>query len=440
MNGFFEALDRMNCFIWSKLAFLFIVGLGAYFSFHSRFFQLRKVGSILYSFFFFLKKGTTRERGIHPLKAFFAAIGGMIGIGNVVGICTAVSLGGPGAVFWVWIGGFFGMLLQYAEVYLGVKYREENREHNYNGGPMYYLPAAFSSQICKRGAAYAVAFLLCAYGVEIFMFHVMTDSMVMNWNCDRKIVVAVLLVATLIVALGGIRRVGAVCGAMIPLFIFFYFGMCSWVLICHITVFPQVMREIFQGAFTAQAAQGAFAGCSVATAISMGISRGAYSGDIGIGYTSIIYAESQGKQIQRLASLAIVGIFLDTFVICTLSLFVILATGYWKSGVDPSLMVQGALALHFPYMHYFMPFFLFLLGYTTILAYFVVGIKCAKFLAPRWGAPVYSLCVSVILPLFAFIHVNRAFTIMSLVGALLLLLNCYGIFRLRKEVLFEGNL
>jgi alanine or glycine:cation symporter, AGCS family len=268
------------------------------------------------------------------------------------------------------------------------------------------------------------------------MFNVMADSMSVNWNIDLWIIVVLLCLATFVVAIGGIKRVGEVCGAIIPFFILVYFGMCLWVLFAHYSELPRVMDEIFSGAFTAQAARGGFAGSTVMLAVSMGLSRGAYSGDIGVGYTSIIYAESRTMQFQRLSSLAIFGLFLDTFVVCTLSVLVILTTGFWKSGVDSTLMVQESLALHFPYMNYFMPFFLFLLGYTTILAYFVVGIKCAKFLSPKWGPILYYCYAAVSLPLFAFTKAHHAFTIMSLSGALLLILNLYGIFRLRKEIVF----
>jgi len=432
MNAFFQFLEILNNFIWGNLAFILILGMGLYFSIHSRFFQIRKFGSILTSFAAYTRETSTDRRGIHPLKAFFAAIGGCIGIGNIVGICTAIKIGGPGAIFWAWIGGLFGMLIQYSEVYLGLKYRVENRSQNYDGGPMYYLPIAYK----KKWIAPVVCVLLAFYGVEIFMFNVMADSISVNWDIDLWIVVAFLCLAVFSVALGGIKRVGEVCSAIIPLFILIYFSMCVWMLGMHYTEFPRMMREIFSGAFTAQAAQGGFAGSSVMLALSMGLSRGAYSGDIGVGYTSIIYAESRTRQFQRLSSLTIFGLFLDTFVICTLSVLVVLATGFWKSDIDVSLMVQESLALHFPFMNYFMPFFLFLLGYTTILAYFVVGAKCAKFLSPKWGTPLYYCYAAISLPLFAFTNAFHAFTVMSLSGALLLLFNLYGIFQLRKEVVF----
>lgn len=431
-EAFFSSIESLNNFIWGSLAFILIIGLGGYFSFRSRFFQIRQFGSICHSFWRFLWEKNKASQGIHPLKAFFAAIGGCIGIGNIVGICTAVQLGGPGALFWTWIGGLCGMLIQYSEVYLGMQYRIKNRQKSYDGGPMYFLPIAYQ----VRWIAPVVAILLCIYGVEIFMFNVMTESMSVNWNINPGFIVAFLLIATIGVALGGINRVGEVCSAILPLFIFLYATMSLWVLMVHREALPEMFLSIFKGAFTWQAAEGAFAGSSVMFTISMGLSRGAYSGDIGVGYASVIHAESRTRQFQRQGALAIVGVFLDTFVLCSLSIFMILATGVWKEEIDVSLMVQKALGLHFPYMHFFMPFFLFLLGYTTILAYFVVGVKCAKFISPKWGPLIYYLYASISLPLFAFVEPNQAFLIMSLSGAFLLLINLFGIFLLRKKVRF----
>ncbi|HEX2582651.1 MAG TPA: amino acid carrier protein, partial [Chlamydiales bacterium] len=394
MNQVFNILELLNDFIWAHIAFLLLAVLGLYFTIRSRFFQVRKFPAILRSFaHFFYDK--TSGNGVHPLKAFFAAIGGCIGIGNIVGICTAVEIGGPGALFWTWVGGLFGMVIQYAEVYLGMKYRVKNSEGSFDGGPMYFLPPAYKG----KWIAPVMAILLCIYGVEFFMFNVMADSISTNWHLNQTLVITVLLLATVLVATGGIRRVGEVCSAVIPLFILLYLGMGLWVLGTNILAVPEVIRMIFEGAFSSQAAVGGFAGSTVALTISMGLSRGAYSGDIGVGYTSIIHAESRTTHFGRQASLAIVGIFLDTFVICSISIFLVLLTGHWKEGIDSTLMVQEALGLTFPYMHFFMPFFLFLLGYTTILAYFVVGVKCAKFIAPKWGPILYYTYACITLPL-----------------------------------------
>ncbi len=435
VNQVFQFLEWINDFIWSHMAFILVMGLGGYFSYKSRFFQIRRFPAIFGSFVSFFSQTTAAKSnvpGIHPLKAFFAAIGGCIGIGNIVAICTAVQIGGPGALLWTWIGAIAGMVIQYSEVYLGMRYRVKNKEGSYDGGPMYFLPVAYK----MKWVAIVVSLLLCFYGVEIFMFNVMVDSITVNWGLNQYLVTFVLLIATLVVALGGINRVGEVCSALIPLFIILYLAMGIWVLIQHAHILPSVFKEIFTGAFTAQAAKGAFAGSTIGLSISMGLSRGAYSGDIGVGYTSVIHAESSTTHFQRQAALTIVGVFIDTFIICTMSILIVLSTGHWNSGIDVSLMVQEALGLFFPYMHFFMPFFLFLLGYTTILAYFVVGVKCAKFISPKWGPPLYYTYAAIALPVFAFVEATQAFILMSLSGALLLLFNLFGMFLLRKEVRF----
>lgn len=435
INALFQSLELLNEFIWGHIAFLLILGLGSYFTFTSRCFQIRRFGSIFRSFFRFFSEQSdphVKLKGVHPIKVFFAAIGGCIGIGNIVGICTAVQIGGPGALFWTWIGGLAGMLIQYAEVYLGMRYRVKNEVGSYDGGPMYFLPVAYKT----RWVAPLVAGLLCFYGVELFMFNVMVDSLSVNWGLNEYLVTTFLLIATIVVACGGINRVGDVCSAFIPLFILLYLCMGTWILIQQSHLLPSVFRQILEGAFTTQAAQGGFAGSSVLLTISMGLSRGAYSGDIGVGYTSVIHSESRSTQMQRQAALTIVGIFIDTFIICTMSIFLVLATGKWNTGIDVALMVQEALGLHFPYMHFFMPFFLFLLGFTTILAYFVVGVKCAKFISPKWGPLAYYIYACLSLPTFAFFDSSQAFLLMSLSGACLLILNLIGLFILRKEVRF----
>jgi len=432
MDSLFHFLEQLNEFLWAHVAFVLILGLGGYFSFRSGFFQVRKFPAICRCFAsFFVHK--TSGAGVHPIKAFFAAIGGCIGIGNIVGITTAVQIGGPGALFWAWVGGLMGMLIQYSEIYLGMKYRIRNEAGSYDGGPMYFLPIAYR----MRWIAPVICILLAIYGVEIFMFNVMADSIATNWEFNEYWVVALLLIATIVVATGGIKRVGEVCSAIIPLFIILYLGMGFWVLGHHLSVLPGVFASIFEGAFSPQAALGGFAGSSVMLTISMGLSRGAYSGDIGIGYNAIIHAESSTTHFGRQASLGVVGIFIDTFVICTMSILLVLTTGHWHTGIDPALMVQEALGLTFPYMHLFMPIFLFLLGYSTILAYFVVGVKCAKFLSPKWGPLVYYAYACVALPVFAFVDSTQAFVVMSLSGASLLLFNVIGMFLLRKEVRFD---
>src|ERR1700733_8503343 len=177
LNTLFQFLSTIDEIFWGYFAFLLIMVFGLFLSWRSGFFQIRALPYICKTFFQFL--GTTHqgERGLHPLKAFFASTGGMIGIGNVVGIVTAIQIGGPGALVWVWIAGIIGAIVKYCEIYLGFKFRVENQEGGYDGGPMYFLRKAFKSPVFPL----AVAFLLCIYGVEIYQFSVLTESISSNW-------------------------------------------------------------------------------------------------------------------------------------------------------------------------------------------------------------------------------------------------------------------
>lgn len=428
----FNYLETINEFVWGNINFAIIIGLGLFFTIQSRFFQIRKFPSILSTFRTFHKEQASQAPGVHPLKAFYAAIGGCIGIGNVVGICTAVQIGGPGALFWTWIAGFLGMLLKYSEVYLGMVTRVRNNQGGYDGGPMYFLQRAFKF----RWIPTLICVLLCIYGVEVYMFSVIVDSISLNWQVNRYLLIGALIFISLLAAAGGVKRVGQICSKVIPLFILLYVGMSLWVIFQNLEKIPGLFAFIFQAAFTPQAAIGAFAGSSVMLTISMGMSRGCYAADIGIGYASVIHSESNTRYPTKQASLAIFGIFLDTFVVCTVSMFLVLVTDLWKEPIETALMVQSALGNYFPYMKFFMPFFLFLLGYTTIIAYFTVGLKCAQFISPKRGKLLYYLYALVAFILFSFVNSAQALTVMSLAGAMLLILNLAGIYRLRKDISF----
>jgi alanine or glycine:cation symporter, AGCS family len=427
--------ERLDSFLWTFPALLLIVGLGAYLTLASRCVQIRRFPSILRHFYSLLRMREESDgRGIHPLKAFFAAIGGAIGIGNIIVICIAVQLGGPGALFWVWVTGFFAMMLKYSEVFIGIRHRVANHSGSYDGGPMYFLQRAFPK---ARWVAGIVCLLLCIYGVEILIFSEMVTSLSVNWHLPRWGIIVALLLMILWAAGGGIRRVGQVCSMVIPLFVLIFVGMSLWVLSLNWELLPSLFATVFRSAFTGHAAIGGFAGSTVLMTIVQGAARGCYSGDVGIGYASVVHSETALERPQLQAGLAILGIFLDTFIVCSMSLFLILITDVWMEPMDPGLLVQTALSRYFPYMNLFMPFLIFLLGYSTMTTIFCVGLKSAQFLAPTWGRKIYWLYALITLPLFSSVNPKTALLVMSLSGALLLIINLVGIFRLRKELDFD---
>jgi alanine or glycine:cation symporter, AGCS family len=433
LETFFQVLETIGDFIWSFPALLMILVLGLYFTIKTGFFQVRKFPAIVGQFSRYVGRKDQHDRGVHPLKAFFASIGGAIGIGNVVVILVAIQVGGPGAIFWAWVIAGLGMTLKYGEVYLGIKYRRKNAHGSYDGGPMYYLQKAFR----VRWVAVLFAFLLCLYGVEVYMFSELTYTISLNWHIDRYMVALVLLALVIWAGLGGVRRVGNICSAIVPVFVVIYVGMCAWVLLHNLPAIPGMFALIFKSAFTGHAAMGGFAGATVLMATSQGAARGSYSGDIGIGYASVIQAETSTTHPERQASLAVFGIFLDTFIVCTSSVLLVLVTDVWTEVIPAGQLVQTALTKYFPYMNLFMPFFMFLLVYSTLTAYFVVGLKCADFLAPKHGKKIYMAYAVIALVIFSFVEPSDALIVMTLAGGLLLLTNLSGIFVLRKEIEFK---
>lgn len=432
LDYYFALLNSLEDALWGYVGVPMLMSLGLYLSLQSNFLQIRKLPYVIKKFVALMKVREHHERGIHPLKAFFASIGGCVGVGNIVGICTAVQIGGPGALFWIWITAIAGSIIKYSEVYLGLRYRVQNNDGGYNGGPMYYLQRIFKTPFVPN----LVCLLLCIYGVEVYQFSIVTDSIVTNFGVNQYAVVFIFLILVLFAASGGVRRVGNIASAIIPFFVALYVGMGLWVLGNNLTAIPLALNQVMSSAFTEAAAIGGFIGSSLMLTISQGVRRGCYTGDLGVGYASVIHSESSMKVPQVQASLAIFDIFLDTFIICTTSVMLILVTNVWHEPMAASLMVQTALSQYFPYMHFFMPLFLFLLGYSTINAYFCVGLKCADFLSPRLGRPVYYTYAIIALVVFSFVGVDQAQTIMTIANGFLLVINCYGIFRLRRDICF----
>jgi len=430
MSIFFEYLELVEDFLWNFLGVPVIVVLGIYFSVKSGFVQVRKFPYVLKRFWGYLSYREDEGEGVHPLMAFFACVGGCIGIGNIVAVCTAVQIGGPGALFWVWLTALSGMMLKYGEVYLGMTFRRAVPQGGFHGGPMFYLQQAFGSSLPSM----LFCLLFCLYGVEIFQFRVVAHTMTSNFHLNEWLVVAVLLFLVVFASYGGVKRVGEISSAIIPLFLILYVGMSLWVLGHNIQKVPAILYLVLSSAFTGEGALGGAAGSAIVMVISQGVRRGAYTGDVGIGYASVIHSQSSVKEPERQASLVIMDLFLDTFIVCTATIMMILITDVWTLPIDASLLVQEALSIYFPYMHFFMPLFLFLLGYSTINAYFVVGLNCADYLSPRFGRSIFYAYALLALTAFSFVETRQAIAVMGVVGCLLLILNCAGIFILRKKI------
>ncbi len=433
MDEIRSLVQAFDSFLWTYVGVSFIIVSGLYFSVRSGFAQIFGLWRCFKNFFqTFKRQEFASSRGAPPLFVFFASLGGCIGIGNVVSIAVAVQLGGPGALVWVWIAAFLGMIIKYAEVYLGIRFRLENDSGSYDGGPMYFLRYAFPK---FPFIANIMALLMCVYGTEIYLFGVIKESFVINLSLSESAVVFSLLGLVLLTVIGGVRRVGAVNTWLVPIFMMVFLVMVSYVLAVNYDQIPGLFANVFKAAFSGHAALGGFAGSTILMTMSRGISSACYSGDVGIGYASIIHAETNVKDPEKQASLAIVGIFLDTIVVCTAVMLLIMISGVWEdASLQGSMLVQKALEAYFPYMHIFMPIFIFMLGFSTITAYLVAGIKSAKYLSPKNGKGIFILMSSLAFVFFSFHDPSLAMAVMYSSGGLLMLINVTGIFALRRYI------
>jgi alanine or glycine:cation symporter, AGCS family len=314
-----------------------------------------------------------------------------------------------------------------------LKHRVPNDRGGYDGGPIYFLKAAFK----VSWIPFTVASLLCVYGIEVYQFNILTNCLSQSWNLDTWIIAPVLLILVLFAGLGGIKRISKICSTFMPAFVLIFVAMAFWIVFQEIHLLPGIFATVFKSAFQGHAAVGGFAGSSILLAIQHGTSKAAYSSDLGIGYDSIIQSESSTVHPEKQASLAIIGVFIDNF-ICTLSILIVLITGLWTSPTIPIPdLMRSSLSIYFPFMEVFMPTFLFMTGYTTIIAYLCVGLKCARFLNKKVGEKIYIgyACLSFIF--FSFFDPWLSLLVMSLSGALLLIFNLLGIIKLRDQVTFS---
>ena len=418
--------------LWNCVALTLILSIGIYLTISSRFFQVRALFKLRTHMKDLLACAGKEKHGTHPFKLYFASIGGMIGLGNIVAVVTVVTVGGPGGLVWLWIASFLGMLVKYSEIYLGVKYRVKNAKDGFDGGPMYYLKVAFNN----KAVPILMCVFLCIYGAEVSQFLILTDVLTNTFSFNRYVVIGVLLFFVLLAAVGGVKRFANICSTMMPPFMIIYVAVGIWVILDHWADLPGTFYLIFSSFLNiGTEGTGLLSGATIIAA-HYGISRAVYSGDIGIGYDSIIQSETQTMYPEKQARMAIFALFSDSL-ICTISILILLVTGLWKvQGLEPSEYVMTALKSYVPKVEYFMAILFVFAGFTTISGYLVVGQKCAKYLHPKYGQYVYIIYSIFAFVVFSFYDQRQVMLIMSVSGGFLMMINMLGVFRLRKEIKF----
>ena len=389
MNKIYDILNWIDGkILWGVPMIVMILGSGIFLTIMLHFFQVRKfkfsIKQTLGNSIKQMKKNEKRSsdpNAISPFEAFSTAVSGTVGTGNIVGVTTAIISGGPGAVFWMWVSAFFGMVTKYCEITLGLFFRKKDEKGEYIGGPMYYIENGLGKNWKWLASLFAVFTMLAAIG----MSSVQADTIQSTWNSAFKIptmvTAGIIAFLTALVVLGGIKRIGKVTSMIVP-FMAILFIVVALIIICvNITNIPAAFASIFSSAFSTKSMLGGFLGYGIMSAMRYGFARGIFSNEAGLGSSTIAHSNVAQKEPVKQGLWGIFEVFLDTFVICTLTALLILTSGLDGVGQKGSdLAMQSFTNLLGPFGTIVFSIILPLFAFSTILAWAVYGSKACQYI------------------------------------------------------------
>ncbi len=337
---FIETLvSTLSGIIWGPIMLTLLVGTGLYLTILLKGIQFRVLP---HAFRLIFKKDTHEEGDISHFAALMTALAATVGIGNIVGVATAITFGGPGAVFWMWVTGFVGMATKYSEAVLAVKYREKGT-HGMRGGPMYYLSKG--AGLPWLATLFAIFTACAAFGIgNMTQANATAKIFESTFQIPTETTGIVLTLLTGLVILGGIKTIGKFTSCIVPFMITAYVGCSIWVLASHIEAIPHAFGLIFYHAFNPSAASGGFIGATIAAAMRYGIARGVFSNESGLGSAPIAAAAARTNDPVKQALVSMTQTFIDTLVICTMTALVILTASSWTQGVDAGQLTSASMA------------------------------------------------------------------------------------------------
>ncbi len=354
------------------LIFLFVVGL--YFSLRLKGIQfMRLVQSAKLTF---TTRKSTGEGNITPWQSLQSVLGGMIGNGNLAGVATAIAIGGPGAIFWMWISGFVGMIINYSEVMLGMIYRKKGEDGVYVGGPMYYIEKVLKIKWLAVLFALAMGLktLLATSTVQSNSISIAVNT---QFGVSQLLTCVILAILTWIVIIGGLRTIAVTMEKLTPLMVVIYLFAVFAIIISDFTGVTEVFKLIFKNAFTPAGASGGFAGTTVLMAVRYGVARGFYSNEAGTGSAPILYSTTMTDSPQNQSLIGMFSVFIDTMIVNTLTAVVIILTGVWNSGETSSALTVSAFSTLFgSWGGWVVCIASFLFGLTTLITWSFYGEQC----------------------------------------------------------------
>jgi len=360
-----------------------LVGVGIYTSIRTRFIQFTRFRLMCRETMAkIFRRGPGAEGDVSPFQALTVAMGGTVGVGNIAGVATAIALGGPGAVFWMFVSGLFGMATKFAEVVLGVHFRAREKDGPMMGGPMTYISRGLGPKWKWLAVVFSVFGALAAFGIGNMVQANAVAGGLLHFGVPRWITGLVLVVAVGLVTIGGIRRIAHVAEFCVPFMCILYMLSALVVILLNVTRIPSVMALVLRHAFTPTAATGGFAGVGVMMAFRFGIARGVFSNEAGLGSSPMAHATARTDHPVRQGMWGIFEVFVDTIVMCSATALVILLTGVWTSGATGESLTMAGFAAVFGKSFGFplVVLCMILTAYDTNLAWCFYGETCSAYL------------------------------------------------------------
>ncbi|EFR39997.1 amino acid carrier protein [Selenomonas sp. oral taxon 137 str. F0430] len=437
MESFLPILNAIDSFLWGAPLIVLLVGTGILLTVRLSLIQVVRLPQALR----LILRAKSRGLGdISSFKALCVALAATIGTGNIVGVATAVKVGGPGAIFWMWTAAFFGMATKYAEGLLAVKYRETDARGEIAGGPMYYIRRGMGEKYRPLAAFFAAATVLVAFfGIGTFpQVNAIVDSVELSFGVPRLYTDIALTLVIAAITIGGLKSIAAVAARVIPFMAALYVVICLGIILAHLGEIPGAIALILDGAFTGTAAAGGFAGSTVMMAMKNGIARGVFSNESGLGSAPIAAAAAKTNEPAEQGLVSMTGTFIDTIIICSMTGLVLVLTGAWNGDTAGAAMTGAAFTSFYGTVGgALLTVSLALFAFTTILGWNYYGERAVVYLAGRGGILPYRVVFIVLIALGAFLKLEAIWILADIVNGLMAIPNLIALLALSGVVVRE---
>lgn len=426
-------LERINDLVWGLPLLVLLLGTHIYFTVKLHFPQR----NLLYALKLSLGKADNAALNISPFSALATTLAATLGTGNIIGVSTAVALGGPGAILWCWLTGILGMATSYGECYLSVLFRTQNGDGVYVGGPMYVLKNGLHNS--ALGGFYALCTLIAAFGVGCTtQANSVTQAAAASFHLSPHPVGIALAMLTGIVILGGVRSIANICERTVPAISFFYMFGCMLLLILYRSVLPSACLWIIKDAFSLGSVAGGLTGATLGHAVRYGVARGLFTNEAGIGTSAIAAAASHTTDPRIQAYVSMTAVFWDTVVMCLVTGLVIVSNMLYDPASVTGVAETGLTAAAFRHLPYvgdaFLTLSLAAFAVTTLIGWSYFGEKATEYLMGKKGIPFYKLAYIVMIYLGAIIPMRLVWESTDLINALMVLPNVTALYCLRNRI------